>query len=237
MQCFVIITTRSLLWTLLTLVSTLAVLSSILTARWLVGPEHKYHYNVTTVTEINSKKSYAVEEQVKWYGRTLGIFTRCTLIKGREHCAPFVGLKEAEGGAGFPIPWQVALVFLTLGVLTGIVTTMAALLGCCVQAVCGKKSLFSVAGAAQAAAGLLYVVGLMMFPFGFGSERVQRLCGHGSAVFYLEDCTLGWSFYVALLGIIGTFICAVLSSLADKAMSSDRIQEEIDDGKILICLP
>ncbi|CAB3374056.1 LHFPL tetraspan subfamily member 2a protein-like [Cloeon dipterum] len=236
MQCFVIITTRSLLWTLLTLASTLAVLSAILTAKWLVGPEHTYHFNVTTKSETDPTK-FIVEQQWKIYSKSLGIFTRCTLIKGREHCAPFVGMHDAEGGSGFPVAWQIALVFLTLGVLTGIVTTMAALLGCCVQAVCGKKSLFSVAGAAQAAAGLLYIVGFMIIPFGFGSERVQRLCGPNSSVFYIDDCSLGWSFYMALLGIFGNFVCAVLSSLADKAMQSDRIQEEIDDGKILICLP
>jgi LHFPL tetraspan subfamily member protein len=90
---------------------------------------------------------------VRRYAKTLGLFTRCVLIKGREQCAPFIGMNEAEGGAGFPIPWQISMIFLVLGVVVGILTTLAALLGCCVQAVCGKKSLYSVAGAAQAAAG------------------------------------------------------------------------------------
>lgn len=97
--------------------------------------------------------SYLVEKVVRRYSKTLGLFTRCVLIRGREQCAPFVGLKEAEGGAGFPIPWQISMIFLVLGVGVGILTTLAALLGCCVQAVCGKKSLYSVAGAAQGAAG------------------------------------------------------------------------------------
>jgi len=101
------------------------------------------------------KFSYlAVEKLVRRYSKTLGLFTRCALIKGREQCAPFVGLNEAEGSAGFPIPWQASMIFLILGVVIGILTNLAALLGCCVQAVCGKKSLYSVAGAAQAAAGI-----------------------------------------------------------------------------------
>ena len=37
-MCYVIVTARSLLWTLLTVVATMAVLSAILTPKWLIGP-------------------------------------------------------------------------------------------------------------------------------------------------------------------------------------------------------
>lgn len=37
-MCYVIVTARSLLWTLLTVVATVAVLSAILTPKWLIGP-------------------------------------------------------------------------------------------------------------------------------------------------------------------------------------------------------
>lgn len=41
-MCYVIVTARSLLWTLLTVVATMAVLSAILTPKWLIGPpRHK----------------------------------------------------------------------------------------------------------------------------------------------------------------------------------------------------
>ena len=42
--------------------------------------------------------------------------------------------------------------------------------------------------------GVLYIVGIMMFPFGFGSDRVKRLCGTNSSPFFLDDCTLGTKF-------------------------------------------
>jgi hypothetical protein len=37
-MCYVIVTARSLLWTLLTVVATMAILSAILTPKWLIGP-------------------------------------------------------------------------------------------------------------------------------------------------------------------------------------------------------
>lgn len=37
-MCYVIVTARSLLWTLLTVVATMAVLSAVLTPKWLIGP-------------------------------------------------------------------------------------------------------------------------------------------------------------------------------------------------------
>ncbi|KAF4532256.1 hypothetical protein B566_EDAN004343 [Ephemera danica] len=229
MQCYVIVTSRSLLWLLLTLVSTLAVLSAVLTPRWIVGPSISHALKPLDTGESVSRL----------YSRTLGLFTRCTLISGREQCASFAGMTQdqADGGAGFPGPWQASLTFLVLGLILGVLTTLAALLGCCIQAVCANKSLFHVAGAAQGAAGVLYILGIMLFPFGFGSERVRRICGEDADIYFLGDCSFGWSFYAAVVGILGTFICAVLSHQAESATSSDRVQEEIDEGKNLICLP
>lgn len=40
-MCYVIVTGRSLLWTLLSLVALMAVLSGLITPKWLIGPQMK----------------------------------------------------------------------------------------------------------------------------------------------------------------------------------------------------
>jgi len=40
-------------------------------------------------------------------------------------------------------------------------------------------------------AGLLYLFGMILYPAGWGAERVQRICGPEADAFYLANCSLG----------------------------------------------
>ena len=84
--------------------------------------------------------------------------------------------------------------------------------------------------------GLLLMVGLMLYPAGWGSEKVISYCGLEASPFRPFMCSLGWAFYAAIGGTLATFLCAVLSAQAEIATSSDKVQEEIEEGKSLICL-
>lgn len=84
--------------------------------------------------------------------------------------------------------------------------------------------------------GLLLMVGLMLYPAGWGSEKVKSYCGQEASPFRPAMCSLGWAFYAAIGGTLGSFLCAVLSAQAEIATSSDKVQEEIEEGKSLICL-
>lgn len=85
-------------------------------------------------------------------------------------------------------------------------------------------------------AGLFLILGLMLYPAGWGSEKVQLYCGHDAAPYRTGLCSMGWAFYTAMGGTVLTFICAVFSAQAEIATSSDKVQEEIEEGKSLICL-
>lgn len=80
------------------------------------------------------------------------------------------------------------------------------------------------------------MVGLMLYPAGWGSEKVIGYCGAEALPFRPAMCSLGWAFYAAIGGTLGSFLCAVLSAQAEIATSSDKVQEEIEEGKSLICL-
>lgn len=84
--------------------------------------------------------------------------------------------------------------------------------------------------------GLLLMVGLMLYPAGWGSEKVISYCGPEASPFRPALCSLGWAFYAAIGGTLASFLCAVLSAQAEIATSSDKVQEEIEEGKSLICL-
>lgn len=72
---------------------------------------------------------------------------------------------------------------------------------------------------------------------GWGSERVQKLCGREASPFYPGECSFGIGIYMGVAGTILTFVAACLSVSAEKSTSSDSVQDQIDDGQSLICLP
>ncbi|XP_057328693.1 LHFPL tetraspan subfamily member 2 protein isoform X1 [Microplitis mediator] len=218
-MCYVIVTGRSLLWSLLSLVALMAVFSALITPKWIVGPP----------------KTKDTQNGTELYTPTAGIFNRCTMLFGRVHCANFNIDGLATDSNVFPGCWKASLFFLALGLSVMALTVFAAVIGCCVQSI-GRKSIFNLAGVAQAIAGIFYLMGMILYPAGWGAERVRRICGHDASPFYLCDCSLGWAFYSAAIGVALTFVCAVLSAQAEKSTASDKVQDKMNEGKTLICL-
>ncbi|KAL6434359.1 hypothetical protein ACFW04_006049 [Cataglyphis niger] len=175
------------------------------------------------------------ENGTELYTPTVGIYNRCTRLFGKTHCANFNIDGFATDSNVFPGCWKASLFFLSAGLATMSVTVMAALLGCCIQSI-GRKSIFNLAGVAQAVAGILYLFGMILYPAGWGAERVQRICGPEADAFYLANCSLGWAFYSAAIGVALTFVCAVFSGQAEKSTASDKVQDKMNEGKTLICL-
>ncbi|KAK3926267.1 LHFPL tetraspan subfamily member 2a protein [Frankliniella fusca] len=216
----VIVTARSLGWLLLSVVALMAVLGALVSPRWVVA----------------SPGDSGAD--------SLGLSMRCRLMSRqpgpqptaapapapvpRAHCGPL------PAGVS-PGAWTGALVLLGAGAALAALAALAGLLGCCVHAVCGK-SILGVCGAAQAAAGVLYLLGLALFAAGWGADRVRRLCGPDAAPFYLDSCSLGWASYSAAAGALLTLVVAVLSAPADRAARSDKVQERIYQGHTLVCI-
>lgn len=83
--------------------------------------------------------------------------------------------------------------------------------------------------------GLFLILGLILYPAGWGCQKAID-CGRYASPYKPGDCSLGWAFYTATGGTVLTFICAVFSAQAEIATSSDKVQEEIEEGKNLVCL-
>ncbi|KAJ7988578.1 hypothetical protein DPEC_G00325010 [Dallia pectoralis] len=217
-MCHVIVTCRSMLWTLLSIVAAFGELIAFMSTDWLVG------FPRTPDATLAGEA----------YRPTLGIYGRCIKLPHLRRgvlCGPYA-VHFGEIASGF---WQAASIFLAAGILLLCAVAFISVFTMCFQSIM-KKSIFNVCGLLQAIAGLFLILGLMLYPAGWGSDKVQLYCGQDAAPYRAGLCTMGWAFYTAMGGTVLTFVCAVFSAQAEIATSSDKVQEEIEEGKSLICL-
>ena len=86
--------------------------------------------------------------------------------------------------------------------------------------------------------GILLIVVVVIYPVGWTSERVQRLCHDKYELpkpYSIGLCSLGSAYFCAIGATLVTFACSLLSFVADKAVFADKVQDEILEGKIVIC--
>ncbi|XP_032481357.1 LHFPL tetraspan subfamily member 2 protein isoform X1 [Phocoena sinus] len=227
-MCHVIVTCRSMLWTLLSIVVAFAELIAFMSADWLIG-------------KAKPRGSAEPGEQgggsLEPHHPTLGIYARCIRNPGVQHfqretlCGPYAET-FGEIASGF---WQTTAIFLAVGIFILCMVALVSVFTMCVQSIM-KKSIFNVCGLLQGIAGLFLILGLILYPAGWGCQKAIGYCGHYASAYKPGDCSLGWAFYTAIGGTVLTFICAVFSAQAEIATSSDKVQEEIEEGKNLICL-
>ena len=152
-MCPVIITCRSILWTLLTITTTLVMIASVMSPQWLIGYPRKPGLTVTdlentTITSDTNSNSFRP---------TIGIINRCTRlhkfqeILKRESCAMYVTSANMPDSL-FPDAWKASLAFFSVGCILLVFTMGTSVLSLCVQSMCGK-SIFSVSGLIQSIAG------------------------------------------------------------------------------------
>lgn len=226
-MCHVIVTCRSMLWTLLSIVVAFAELIAFMSEVWLIGkPKTR-----------GSAQPDELSGPSEPYHPTLGIYNRC-IRKSRVQnstqvtvCGPYAE-NFGEIASGF---WQATAIFLAFGIFILCTVALVSVFTMCVQSIM-KKSIFNVCGLLQGIAGLFLILGLILYPAGWGCPKAVVYCGHYASAYKPGDCSLGWAFYTAIGGTVLTFICAIFSAQAEIATSSDKVQEEIEEGKNLICL-
>ncbi|KAG8456518.1 hypothetical protein GDO86_002340 [Hymenochirus boettgeri] len=225
-MCHVIVTCRSMLWTILSIVVAFGELIAFMSADWLIGKAKSLETDNRTGGQQDP------------YRPTLGIYGRCIKVPPQVQyvrrdtlCGPYAEHFN-EIASGF---WQATAIFLAVGISILCIVAFVSVFTMCIQSVM-KKSIFNVCGLLQGIAGLFLILGLILYPAGWGSQKVVGYCGHYASAYKLGECSLGWAFYTAIGGTVLTFICAVFSAQAEIATSSDKVQEEIEEGKNLICL-
>ena len=146
-DCYVIITTRNILWMVLSVVATLSVITGIMTPKWLFGSPRPFSDNFNNSSgEITPGMSYRP---------SIGIYNRCKKIHRAIGADPELNCyKYATEFMKIPsAAWRACLVFLCLGTFLLAVVVFMSLVGFCIQSL-GKKSIFSVGGVIQSLAGI-----------------------------------------------------------------------------------
>ena len=148
-EVYVIITTRNILWMVLSVVATLAVITGIMTPKWLYGSARPF-------ADVGSNSTVATTSDLL-YRPSIGIYNRCKKIHRSIGGNPELNCyKYARDFMEIPsAAWKACLFFLCLGTFLLAVVVLMSLIGFCAQSV-GKKSIFSLGGVIQAIAGTLF---------------------------------------------------------------------------------
>lgn len=142
-MCHVIVTCRSMLWTLLSIVVAFAELIAFMSADWLIGK-----------AKTPGSAEPAEQGSPGPHHPTLGIYARCIRNPGVQHvpretlCGPYAE-SFGEIASGF---WQATAIFLATGIFILCMVALVSVFTMCVQSIM-KKSIFNVCGLLQGIAG------------------------------------------------------------------------------------
>lgn len=141
-MCYVVITTRSIIWTLLTIATAVAMIAAVITPKWLIGRRQKLG-----LESLKNETPYEVTTNAEYFTPTIGLFNRCTKLQkyGRvyhDNCASFVTGFDMHP-EDFPNYWKASLVFFAAAGVMLIFTVVTATFSLCVRSMCGK-SIFTV---------------------------------------------------------------------------------------------
>lgn len=69
------------------------------------------------------------------------------------------------------------------------------------------------------------VIGCMIYPDGWDSEEVKRMCGQRTDKYTLGNCTVRWAYILAIISIMDalvlSFLAFVLGNRQDKLLPED----------------
>merc|ERR1719346_511381 len=195
--------------------------------------------------EATSGDIKGVEDLGKLAEKNVGLFKDCMNIANHEamfqgECFPtleelqsiFTDLNDEK----YPHAWRGAVLLFGLGLALMVITDLFALLtACCRSCIC--CSVFTICGSLQSFAGILFVLGLVAYPAGWGSKTVKENCAGNSEPFFLSaDCSIGVGFWVAVAGTVCTVLASSLAIWAYKSTKSNKCQDAKEQGEHCICL-
>lgn len=224
-MCTIIVTIRSVLWAVMTLSAALMILVSMLTSQWLEGPG-------LLPTASSSLGLFGGPSACRPLAES-------SLMLFEGECIPDLDvlrkelLSEEEGV--IPHAWKGGIACLTAGLLVLLLTVLLSLLSPCWRHCC-CCSTFTLSGSLQSFSAVLFTLGLLAYPAGWGGQQVQDICG-ASGSFVLGSCKIGGAYWMAVAGTVCTFLASSLSVFAYRSTRSHKTQYRRQEGETFICVP
>ncbi|KAK5912771.1 hypothetical protein CesoFtcFv8_002610 [Champsocephalus esox] len=90
---------------------------------------------------------------------------------------------------------------------------------------CNAGSVYKICAWMQLASSTCMVIGCMIYPDGWDSEAVKRMCGQRTDKYTLGNCTVRWAYILAIISIMDSLILSFLAfslgSRQDKLLPED----------------
>ncbi|CAB1330264.1 unnamed protein product [Coregonus sp. 'balchen'] len=94
-------------------------------------------------------------------------------------------------------------------------TSMLLIVGCMVCFTlfwfCNTGSVYKICGWMQFASAILMVMGCMIYPDGWDAPEVKRMCGEMTDKYTLGNCTVRWTYILAIICVLDSLILAFLA--------------------------
>ncbi|KAM8884031.1 LHFPL tetraspan subfamily member 3 protein isoform 2-T2 [Synchiropus picturatus] len=92
---------------------------------------------------------------------------------------------------------------------------------------CSTGTVYKTCGWMQLAAGTCLILGCMIYPDGWDSDEVKRMCGERTDKYTLGACSVRWAYILAIMGILDalilSFLAFVLGNRQDSLMSEELL--------------
>jgi len=235
-MCTIIVTIRSVLWSVMTIAGTLMILVSLFTNRWLRGEPPD-----TSLAGLANNIMGAMGQEPD-----LGLFPECKQPQGKllfeGECVPrWDKMKEKlfdSDDNEYPHAWKGAVLAFAIGLALMLLTVVLSLVTPCLRS-CICCSTFTFSGSLQTFAGILFTIGLVAYPAGWGSELVKssKYCGSDAHSFVLGSCKIGGAYWMAVAGTVCTYLASSLAIFAYKSTKSQKAREREQADDAFICVP
>ncbi|XP_046890298.1 LHFPL tetraspan subfamily member 3 protein-like isoform X2 [Hypomesus transpacificus] len=100
--------------------------------------------------------------------------------------------------------------------------------------VLSTSTVYKICGWMQASSSVCLVLGCMIYPDGWDSDEVRRMCGERTDKYSLGACSVRWAYILAIMGILDalilSFLAFVLGNRQDGLMSEELLAESKEAG-------
>lgn len=248
-MCTIICTVRSVLWYITSIAGTLLILLALFSNKWLVGHVSPTSFNdigsiINAASDVVTNVQDGAKNAEDLLRNEVGLFKDCVQMDNGKlfegECIPdwekLHELYTDMDSDKYPHSWRGAVICFVIGLGLMVITDLFALLTvCCRSCIC--CSVFTICGSFQSFAGILFTLGLIAYPAGWGSKIVQdEYCNGKSMPFVLGDCEIGIAFWLAVAGTVCTVLASSLAIWAYQSTQSFKCEEAKDQGEHCICL-
>ncbi|XP_043563695.1 uncharacterized protein lhfpl4a isoform X1 [Chiloscyllium plagiosum] len=91
---------------------------------------------------------------------------------------------------------------------------------------CNTATVYKICAWMQLLAAVCLVLGCMIFPDGWDSEAVRKMCGNKTGKYTLGNCSVRWAYILAIIGILDALILSFLAFVLGNRQN-ELLQEDL----------